>query len=133
MINADPPKGHPPRYNNVLLIEDEEPFRRILARNLTARGVNVMESSSAAEALSMIEQHVPDLLLLDISLPDATGWDVLRALKRRRLNLPSIVFTAGKVPPDRLSEFQPVAYLPKPFPLESLLRLVVGKEDEDGG
>jgi DNA-binding response OmpR family regulator len=109
----------------VLVVEDEAPLRRIVARNLTSRGVDVSEAGTAAEAVQNVEQARPDLLLLDINLPDKTGWDVLRELKRRGNEVPVIVVSAVRVSQHRLDEFHPVAYLPKPFPIDSLLRLIV--------
>ncbi len=110
----------------VLLVEDEAPLRHVMARNLTSRGVQVREAASAAEALQAISTELPDLVLLDINLPDRTGWDVLRVLKQRDVQIPTIVVSAVRVSQSRLDEFQPLAYLPKPFPIEALLRLVVG-------
>jgi CheY-like chemotaxis protein len=60
-------------------------------------------------------------------MPDRSGWDVLRDLRRRQLQIPIIVLSAVRVSQNRLDEFQPMAYLPKPFPIEALLRLVVGQ------
>jgi DNA-binding response OmpR family regulator len=68
-------------------------------------------------------------LLLDINLPDRSGWDVLRELRRRGTDVPTIIVSAVRVSPNRLEEFHPLAYLPKPFPLEALLRLVLGGAD----
>jgi DNA-binding response OmpR family regulator len=63
------------------------------------------------------------VLVLDINLPDATGWDILRAAQLSP-DTAVVMLTAVPVSPKRLAEFRPVAYLPKPFPLEALLRLV---------
>jgi hypothetical protein len=52
---------------------------------------------------------------------------VLRELKRRGTDVPAIVVSAVRVSRSRLEEFHPLAYLPKPFPIEALLRLVVGE------
>lgn len=110
-------------------MEDEPTLRQVIARNLASRGVAVSEAATAAEALAAIELRRPDLLLLDINLPDRTGWDVLRALREPGIALPTIVLSAVRVSPARLAEFHPLAFLPKPFPLEALLRLVVGLTD----
>ena len=72
-------------------------------------------------------------MLLDISLPDRTGWDVLRELRERGLVVPTIIVSAVRVGPSRLAEFRPLAYLPKPFPLEALLRLVGHEPAAEGG
>lgn len=115
-----------PRYRRVLLVEDEAPLRHVIARNLTSRGVQVREAATAAEAIEASNAELPELLLLDINLPDRTGWDVLRDLIERNVEVPTIVVSAVRVSQSRLDEFRPIAYLPKPFPIEALLRLVVG-------
>jgi DNA-binding response OmpR family regulator len=65
-------------------------------------------------------------MLLDIDLPDRTGWDLLRTLETRAIQIPTIVVSGTRVTPERLAQFRPIAYLPKPFPLDALLRLVIG-------
>jgi DNA-binding response OmpR family regulator len=119
-------------YEDVLLVDDEAAFRRVIARNLRSRGVPVREAGSVAEAIREIEARAPDLLLLDVNLPDRTGWDVLRELRRTGLQVPTIIVSAIRIPTSRLDEFQPLAYLPKPFPLEALLSLVMGRAIESG-
>jgi DNA-binding response OmpR family regulator len=113
-------------HRRVLLVEDEAALRRVIARNLTGRGLDVSEAATVAEALEALSAALPDLILLDINLPDRSGWDVLRDLQRRRIKVPTIVVSAVRVSQSRLDEFQPMAYLPKPFPIDALLRLVLG-------
>ena len=114
----------PGLYRNVLLVEDEVTFRRVIARNLSGRGLLVREVGTAAETVAVSTAERPDLILLDINLPDHTGWDVMRELHRLGIDVPTIVVSAVRVSQSRLEEFHPMAYLPKPFPLEALLRLV---------
>lgn len=114
-------------YRNVLLVEDDVTLCRVIERNLTARGAHVVRAASVGEALAAITVSRPDLMLLDIDLPDRTGWDLLRALETRGFHVPAIVVSGTRVSPERLARFKPVAYLPKPFPLEALLRLVLGE------
>lgn len=113
-------------HRRVLLVEDEAALRRVIARNLTGRGLDVSEAATVAEALQALSSELPDLILLDINLPDRSGWDVLRDLQRRSINVPTIVVSAVRVSQSRLDEFHPMAYLPKPFPIDALLRLVLG-------
>src|SRR5262245_31316537 len=94
-----------PRYQRVLVAEDEAPLRLVIARNLTSRGVEVREAATAGETLQAVSTELPDLLLLDINLPDRTGWDVLRALKQRNVQVPTIVLSAVRVSQGRLDEF----------------------------
>ena len=114
----------------ILLIEDEPHVRGALSRSLAAHGHAVTEGGTVRDGLDAIETSRFDLLLLDINLPDATGWDILRA-KQSTANgdVPAIVISA--IPPSvaRLREFRPFAVLHKPFPVDSLIRLV----DKAGG
>ncbi len=110
---------------NVLLVEDEVYVRRALARSLQAWGHEVTEADTAELAQAAIVAIDFDLMVLDINLPDATGWDVLRnRTASEKLDTPVIVISA--IPPSvvRLHEFHPFGVLHKPFPIESLHRLV---------
>lgn len=115
------------RYRRVLLVEDEAPLRAILHNNLERRGIEVTDAGSVAEALAVARQMPPDLILLDINLPDRSGWDVLRDLRASGSMPPTIVVSAVQVPPARLREFGVTAFLPKPFPMDALVRLVTGE------
>jgi DNA-binding response OmpR family regulator len=108
----------------ILIAEDDIPFREVIGRNLSVRGYEVREAATAAGALAEIEREAPDVLLLDINLPDLSGWDMLRSLRTRGSELPTVIISAVRIKPERLAEFRPLAYLPKPFPIEALLRLV---------
>ena len=118
----------------ILLVEDDEVLRDLIGRNLEVRGHEVREAEDARSALAQLRATVFDLIVLDICLPDQTGWDVLRtALREGRVapldvvgeeqKLPVVVLSAVRVSPRRIAEFHPLAYLPKPFPIEALLRL----------
>jgi DNA-binding response OmpR family regulator len=126
LINEAPAANDTPHFRRVLLVEDEAVLRQVIARNLTSRGIQVCEAGTAKDAVCTARTEHPDLLLLDINLPDQTGWEVLRELKREGNDVPAIVVSAVRVSQSRLEEFRPLAYLPKPFPIEALLRLVVG-------
>jgi DNA-binding response OmpR family regulator len=112
------------QFRRVLIVEDEATLRHVLARNLTGRGLRVSEADSADAAVDAVAQERPDLILLDINLPDRTGWDVLRELRRRDIDIPTVVISAVRANPSRIAEFHPLAYLPKPFQIEALLRFV---------
>jgi DNA-binding response OmpR family regulator len=114
-------------YSKILLVEDEPVLRRVIARNLDARGAQVIEAETTQQAIDLLSEG-PDLILLDINLPDRSGWDVLRHLRTTGKSIPTVIVSAVRVSPDRLEEFKPLAYLPKPFPIDALMRVV-----ENGG
>jgi CheY-like chemotaxis protein len=118
----------------ILLVEDDEVLRDLLRRNLEAREHEVCMAADAQTALTQLRAKTFDLIVLDINLPDQTGWEVLRiahqhgwlrpqVLSGETLRLPVVVLSAVRVSPQRLGEFHPLAYLPKPFPMEALLRM----------
>jgi DNA-binding response OmpR family regulator len=120
----------------ILLIEDDEVLCNLVKRNLEMRQHEVSIGVDAKSALALLRTHTFDLVLLDINLPDQTGWEILRTARKEDLLhlfvptggsgsevLPVVVLSAVRVSPSRLTEFHPLAYLPKPFPMEALLRL----------
>ena len=123
-------RGPKVMHERIVIAEDESLLRQIIARHLTRRGLLVEEAGTGAEALTLLRAERPKLLLIDINLPDRSGWDVLRELRDRGIEVPTIVISAVPLRPERIAEFKPLAYLPKPFPLDVLLRLVVGQPAE---
>jgi DNA-binding response OmpR family regulator len=111
------------RAARVLLVEDDARLRRIVARHLTIHGYVVHEVAGVAAAIVALAHQTPDLLLLDIDLPDGTGWDLLR---RAALSVDVAVFlvTGAPVSAAQLAEFRPAGYLPKPFALDALVHLL---------
>lgn len=109
----------------ILLVEDEVYVRYALARSLEIWGHDVVEADSVELARAALAAVPIDLMVLDINLPDATGWDVLRGLDDQgERSPPAIVISA--IPPSlaRIHEFRPLGVLHKPFPIDSLRRLV---------
>jgi DNA-binding response OmpR family regulator len=113
-------------YRRVLLVEDDASLNDVIGRNLARRGLEVRTETTVSDALRAVAKMRPDLILLDINLPDRSGWELLRALHGQGIEIPTIIISATRCTPERLIEFKPVAFLPKPFPLDALLRLVVG-------
>ncbi len=120
----------------ILLVEDDAVLRDLVERNLLARQQAVSSAEDAESALVFLSRNAFDLIILDINLPDQTGWEVLRTAQREgylqtqqigddHSLLPVVVLSAVRVSPRRLAEFRPLAYLPKPFPMDALLRLAV--------
>jgi DNA-binding response OmpR family regulator len=115
---------------SILLVDDERRLREAIARSLTAHGHSVDQAGSCQEAVEAVGKVDYDLLCLDVNLPDATGWDVLRQLRAEGRSVPAVVFSAVPPSASRVREFRPLGVLHKPFPIDALLRLV--RQAENG-
>jgi DNA-binding response OmpR family regulator len=110
---------------SILLVDDESPIVTVLTAALRAKGYDVRSVTSGFDALLALAEEVPDVMLLDINLPDLTGWEVLRRLSLAdRERVPVIVFSASPLALGRVAEFHPAGVLVKPFPMEALHRLI---------
>jgi DNA-binding response OmpR family regulator len=67
---------------NVLVVEDEANILKLVSINLISRGYKVSEAKNATEAIELLQQQSPELMILDIKLPDFTGWELLKRVKR---------------------------------------------------
>ena len=109
----------------ILVIEDEKSIARFISTILTANGYEAMRAASGAEAMSMISSHCPDLVILDLGLPDMDGLDILRQL-RSWSTLPVVVVSARSHEQDKVSALDLGAddYLTKPFGVGELMARV---------
>jgi two-component system KDP operon response regulator KdpE len=109
----------------VLLVEDEPQMRRFLRTALQAHGYQVVECGTAREAVAHAAGRNPDLILLDLGLPDGDGLDVTRRV-RRSGRVPIIVLSARGQERDKVAALDLGAddYLTKPFGLQELLARV---------
>lgn len=106
----------------VLVVEDERQMLRFLRATLTSHGYRLLEAETAAEAVRLASSHNPDLILLDLGLPDADGIDVTRRL-REWSRTPIIVLSARGRDDDKVEALDAGAddYLTKPFSVNELL------------
>lgn len=100
----------------VLIIDDDEGLRLLLRATLESRGYEVSSASSALEGLQLFHQEQPDVLLLDVMMPDMDGWEALERI-RQVSNVPIIMLTAIHGIPSRVRGLSRGAddYLVKPF------------------
>lgn len=113
--------------SKVLIIEDEESIRRVLKMNLVAKGYDVAESSSAVDGLAQIGSFKPNIVILDLGLPDKNGFEVLKEI-RDWSQVPIIILTVDDDEGTKVKLLEAGAddYITKPFgPLELLARIHV--------
>jgi two-component system KDP operon response regulator KdpE len=106
----------------ILVVDDERAIRRLLRATLTAHGYHVFEASSAHEGLEAAASVRPDLIILDLGLPDADGVDVTRQL-REWSKVPIVVLSVRAGDADKIAALDAGAddYLTKPFSAGELL------------
>jgi len=106
----------------ILIVDDEAQLRRALARSLTGHGYAVREAEDGADALREFEAFKPDVVLLDLVLPDISGVDVCREL-REKSQTPIIVLSVIGDEKAKVQALDQGAddYLTKPFSMDELL------------
>jgi two-component system, OmpR family, KDP operon response regulator KdpE len=112
----------PDRGPLVLLVEDEDATRNALRRHLTGRGYRVDDAGDAASAIARWEARRPDVILLDLGLPDRDGTDVIRRVRREALT-PILVLSARDAERTKVDALELGAddYVTKPFGTAELL------------
>ena len=107
----------------VVVLEDDREMRALLVRGLREEGFKVEGVGTGGEMLARIDGLQPDVIIIDIGLPDADGRDVCQALRARGVSVPVLFLTARSRLPDRLAGFNAGGddYLSKPFAFEELV------------
>jgi two-component system response regulator MprA len=105
------------------ICEDDQQLQSVLARALKAEDFQVRVTATGGEAVRVFSEHVPDLLVLDIGLPDADGRDVCQALRAHGVDAPVLFLTARGNLTDKLAAFNAGGddFLTKPFALAELI------------
>ena len=110
----------------VLVVDDEQEITEVLRAYLEREGMQVQACSNVADALGALARSNPDLLVLDVTLPDGSGFDVLRAASAPGARIPTIMLTARSDEADRIVGLELGAddYVIKPFsPREVVARV----------
>ena len=110
----------------ILVVDDEQAVRESLRRSLRFNGYEVLTANDGLEAVETVRAENPELLILDIMMPNMDGLEVCRTLRSEGWDRPILVLTARDGVSDRVSGLDAGAddYLPKPFALEELLARV---------
>jgi DNA-binding response OmpR family regulator len=128
----------------VLLVEDEPVLAEIVQESLQSRGFDVILADNIAIARTIYYDNKPDIIVLDVMLPDGSGFDLARQIRNVDTELPVIFLTSRSLPQDVVEGFESGGndYLKKPFSLEELIirirallsknRLVVSKPTSNG-
>lgn len=112
--------------HTVLVIDDDEKITALIRRSLAFEGYAVETARSGAEGLKKVLDNEPDLIVLDVMMPELDGWEVIRRLRAGGLKMPVLMLTAKDEVTDRVRGLDLGAddYLVKPFALEELLARV---------
>lgn len=117
-----------PAQPTVLVVEDEAAQREVLAYNLEAEGFGVTKAENGEEALMLVEEHAPDLIVLDWMLPNVSGIEICRQLKTKAetRNVPIIMLSARSEEVDRVRGLETGAddYVVKPYSVVELMARV---------
>ena len=106
----------------VLIIEDEQNIKNFMSATLSANDYHVVEAKNGAEAYTMVFSHYPDIIILDLGLPDIDGMDVIRTI-RQWVKTPIIVVSARISERDKIEALDSGAddYITKPFSMPELM------------
>lgn len=127
-IPAPQAAGGPPRRRKVLIVEDNELNMKLFNDLLLAHGYDTLQTSDGVEALALARQHHPDLILMDIQLPEISGLEITRQIKQdgELKIIPVIAVTAFAMKGDRekMHEGGCEDYIAKPISIASFLETV---------
>ena len=109
----------------ILLVDDEERYREVLARVLTKAGYEVVEASDGIEALSLLEKLKIDLVLSDILMPALNGYALVARLRAKWPSMP-VILTTGFLSQDAAKNMMngSVEFIPKPIDIAVLIAMI---------
>ena len=114
--------------HTILIIEDNLLNLRMLSLRLEKRNFNIIEQADGNSVILLLEQFLPDLILMDMNLPGISGWDLSGKIKSnpRTRVIPIIAVTASAMPGDREQALQAGCddYITKPVDFQSLLGII---------
>lgn len=131
-MHPDEPQGdEPPRERRVLLVDDELSSAEVLALILAGEGYQVTLAADARQALAVLEQAAPDLLVTDFMMPGMNGAELVRAIRAVEGFERIPVLLISGVPQAALRSYEPAydAFLRKPFGLDELLNTLQQLQD----
>jgi len=120
------PPQDTPSGKTILLVEDEDPLRKVLAEVLQHEGYAILQAANGQEALQVAFQTPVDLVITDLMMPKMNGWRLLAALRERGLDAPAIIITGymSQEGQEVLTSRDISSFLVKPIDLEEMAREV---------
>ena len=119
--SAAPRRGEGRRL--ILIVDDDDRLREFVRVNLEMEGYSVREAASAEEGLASLEAEPPDLILLDVMMPQVDGWEMLRRVQERHGvgSIPVVMFSGQLEAGDEAAERGAQGFVGKPFDLRALI------------
>jgi two-component system KDP operon response regulator KdpE len=111
------------RKRCVLVVDDEPKLLRFVAIALKLHGYEVVTTTSGLETLDLVDSAKPDIVLLDVVMPDIDGFEVLKEL-RTSTDLPVIVFSASHGNRENAVQLGASDFIPKPFKAAELIGII---------
>jgi PAS domain S-box-containing protein len=120
---AGPGPGHGPL---ILVVDDENDIRMLLRDQLELEGFRVLEAGRALEAVEVARERLPDLITMDLMLPDLDGFEAIRLLREnaRTREIPVVILSAMELDDDDTRALGPTVHLAKPFSRADLLKII---------
>ena len=110
----------------ILVVDDDPGISRLLRYNLEDQDTRVIAAINGLEGIKLLAEEKIDLLILDVKLPDFSGWGILSLLRISEIyhRLPVIMISVDPFGTELITTYRPDAYLQKPFDVRQLLTMV---------
>jgi len=116
----------------ILIVDDEKDFLDVISERLASRGIDADTSESAEEAISKIENHIYDAVILDLKMPGIDGIEALKLIREKRPELQVILLTGHATVEKGIEAMKSGAmdFIEKPADLESLRKKIMAAKDQ---
>jgi len=110
----------------LMLVDDDPQLRRVVSMFFELEGYNVLQADDGRAAIRMLAEYLPDVILLDLMMPEVTGLEVCQHVRgtERLKKIPVVIFTAAEMKEDELQAAGADRFITKPYSLEGLRRVV---------
>ena len=112
--------------HTLLLVDDDPQLRHVVSMFFELEGYHVIQARDGQDAINLLAEQVPDVILLDLMMPDIPGIEVCKHVRgtRRLKDVPVVIFTAAELDEEELQAAGADRFITKPYSLEGLRRVV---------